>query len=82
MEPFYQLSEDSEIDTDKCLAISSSLELTGKNKGKCCKATIDRDPLYNYQKRYGENWKKTIIKEFDLDENITEEEIRSKYLPS
>ena len=32
--------------------------------------------------RYGENWKKIIIKEFDLDENITEEEIRSKYLPS
>ena len=82
MEPFYQLSEDSEIDTDKCLAISSSLELAGKNKGKCCKINIDHDPLYTYQQRYGENWKKTIIKEFDLDENITEEEIRSKYLPS
>ena len=38
--------------------------------------------MTHYKSIYNENWKKMIIKEFDLDEDITEEEIRSKYLPS
>ena len=42
--------------------------------------TISVDTLLNYKKMYNENWKKKIINQFDLDEDITEEEIRNKYL--
>lgn len=79
MDPF---NKSSEIDVDKCVAISPTLNLIGKNKGKCCKISMTIDPLLNYKDFYSENWKQEIIKEFNLDEDITEEEIRSKYLPS
>ena len=42
MKPFGPF-EESEIDTDKCVAISPSLELAGKNIGKCCKISIAQD---------------------------------------
>ena len=75
---FYPPSEDD----DKCVGTSLSSELTGKNKGKCCKISIDFDPFIDYKERYKGNWKEVIIKELDLDENITEEEIRNKYFPT
>ena len=78
MEPFDPSSEKP----DKCFAITPSLELTGKNKGKCCKVSLSYDPFIYYENIYRENWKQKIINEFELDEDITEEEIRSKYLPS
>ena len=73
----------STIDVDKCTAISSSLEsleLGEMYKGKCCKISISVD-TYFYKRAYGENWEEMIKKEFGIEEDITEEEIRSKYLP-
>ena len=81
IDPFLGSSEKS-IDVDKCIAISPTLELTDINKGRCCKLSMTIDPFIRYKDNYNENWKQMIIKEFDLDEDITEEEIRSKYLPS
>ena len=82
--PFFINPENSGIDVDKCTAISPSkefLEFGEMYKGRCCKMTISVDTLLNYKKMYNENWKKKIINQFDLDEDITEEEIRNKYLP-
>ena len=44
--------------------------------------SLSIDTFLNFKKMYNENWKKKLIKEFDLNEDITEEEIRNKYLPS
>ena len=68
------------IEADKCAAISPSLELSGIHKGKCCKLAMSYDNLLQYQKMYNENWKKMAIKQLGLDEDVTEEEIKSKYL--
>ena len=83
--PFINSGNSSSIDVDKCTAISpslESLELGEMYKGKCCKLSIFVDNIYYYKRSYGENWEKMIKKEFNIEEDITEEEIRSKYLPS
>ena len=69
------------IEVDECTANSPSLELDESYKGQCCKISMSIDSLLDYKNKYNENWKNKIIKEFDLDEDITEEEIRNKYLP-
>ena len=72
-------SKDNNITVDKCIKISPFLNLTGINEGQCCKISLSMDTLIQYKINYGENWKKRIIENLKLDENITEEELRNKY---
>ena len=48
------------------------------NGSKCCFYYSKIDPLYDYKREYGENWKKIVAQSKGYDLNISEEEIRKK----
>jgi len=64
---------------DKCFA-RSSLLTKGDNGSKCCFFTFKKDPIDDYKKQYGENWKKIVAQSKGYDLNISEEEIRKKLM--
>ena len=64
-------------DTDVCYSINSSLKL---KEDKCCTITIILDTLQELKNRYPDNWKKMAAQIYGFDENLSEEEIREKYV--
>ena len=68
----------SPITANPCSSINSSLEL---KQNKCCRCTVDYDPLQEIKNYFPENedWKKQISKMYGFDENLPEEVIREKY---
>ena len=67
------------INVDECVKISPSLQLTGINEGQCCKISLNSDILFSYKLNFGEDWRKKLAELYNIDENITEEELREKY---
>ena len=67
------------INVDECVKISPSLQLTGINEGQCCKISLNSDTLFSYKLNFGEDWRKKLAELYNIDENITEEELREKY---
>ena len=61
---------------DQCVAKNSFLK--DDIGSKCCSFNGKIDPLINFKKIYGENWKKIISQKEGYDLNISEEEIRKK----
>ena len=66
------------VTTEACNEMTESLESTGDFEGKCCKMTLNIDALVGYKRMFGEDWKSKICEEFDLDEDLSEDEIREK----
>ena len=64
---------------DKCVARSSLLP-KGDNGAKCCFFSFKTDPVIDYKKKYGKNWKKIVAQSKGYDLNISEEEIRKKLI--
>ena len=64
-------------DTDVCYSINSSLKL---KEDQCCSITIIYDTLQQLKNRYPDNWKKMAAQIYRFDENLSEEEIREKYV--
>ena len=64
---------------DKCIA-RSSLLAKGDNGAKCCFIIFKKDPIIEYKKKYGNNWKKIVSQSKGYDLNISEEEIRKKLI--
>ena len=62
---------------EKCLARNSLLSKE-KNEFKCCFYSFKKDPMADFKKKYGENWKKIVAQSNGYDLNISEEEIRKK----
>ena len=62
---------------DKCIARSSLLSKEG-NIDKCCFYSFKKDPIDNFRKKYGDNWKIIAAKRNGYDLNISEEELREK----
>ena len=74
------------ISNDKPLIIKDSAQCVERNSflpkedndSKCCFLSGSLDPLFPFQKLYGENWKKIVAQKNGFDLNISEEEIRKK----
>ena len=64
---------------DKCVSRSSLLP-KGDNGAKCCFYSFKADPITDYKKKYGENWKKIAAQSRGFDLNISEEELRKKLI--
>jgi hypothetical protein len=67
----------SQITASKCNEITPLLESKGFYKGECCKISGKWDPLYNLKKSYHENWKKMAIEIYEVDENISDDDLRA-----
>jgi len=67
-----------EATTEACTAVTPTLESTGDYEGKCCKINFVNDPLLTYKRAFGDDWKAKICEQFELDEDLTEDEIREK----
>jgi hypothetical protein len=70
------LYDRSQLTASKCKAVNPLLESKGKFKGECCKIISFQDPLIDFKKFFAEDWKKMAIEKYQLDENISEEELR------
>ena len=68
-----------EVSTEACTEVTPTLESTGDYKGQCCKITFLNDPLLNFKKMFGDDWKAKVCEQFNLDEDITEDEIIEKF---
>lgn len=66
------------VTTEDCTVVTDSLESTGDYKGKCCKMTFETDALAAYKRMFGDDWKEKLIEQYELDEDITEDELREK----
>jgi hypothetical protein len=64
---------------NKCVARSSFLQ-KGDNGAKCCFYSFKTDPIIDYKKKYGKNWKKIVAQSKGYDLNISEKEIRQKLI--
>ena len=62
---------------EKCFARNSLLSKE-KNGLKCCFYSFKKDPIADFKKKYGENWKKIVAQSNGYDLNISEEEIKKK----
>ena len=66
------------VTTEDCIVVTDTLESTGDYKGKCCKMTFETDALAAYKRMFGDDWKEKLIEQYELDEDITEDELREK----
>ena len=64
-------------DTKDCTSINPSLKL---KEDQCWRFTINLDTLQKLKDNYPENWKKIASQMYGFDENLSEEEIREKYV--
>ena len=60
-----------------CSSINSSFK---RDTDQCCLIVMTIDTLQDLKKKYPENWKKKASEEYGFDENLSEEEIREKYV--
>ena len=63
--------------TNICFSVNSSLKL---KEDHCCRITMNFDPLQELKSKYPEDWKKRASQKYRFDENLSEEEIRQKYV--
>ena len=67
-----------EVTTEACTKVTETLESTGDYEGQCCRLTFLSDALLAYKRMFGDDWKAKIIEQYELDEDITDDEIREK----
>ena len=70
------LDDPSHLTTSKCNEVNPLLESKGSYKGECCKIIAIEDPLHELKTTYKEDWKKAANIFYDVDENISEEDLR------
>ena len=70
-------NDQTKNNTNECSLINSSLKL---KEDQCCRITINYDILQNLKDSYSENWKKMASHIYGFDENLSEEEIKEKYV--
>ena len=63
--------------SNKCSSINSSLKL---KEDRCCKLTINIDVLQQLKNNFPENWRIKYSQLYGFDENLSEDEIREKYV--
>lgn len=63
--------------TNICFSVNSSLKL---KEDHCCRISFNYDPLQELKSKYPEDWKKRASQKYGFDENLSEEEIRQKYV--
>lgn len=73
-----QLNFMGQVTTEACAEVNPELELTGDYEAKCCRITFLSDALLAYKRMFGDDWKAKLIEQYELDEDITEDEIREK----
>ena len=73
-----QLNFNGAVTTEACTEVITILESTGDYEGQCCRLTFLNDALLAYKRMFGEDWKAKLIEQYELDEDITEDEIREK----
>ena len=66
------------VTTEDCTAVTDLLESTGDYKGQCCRMTFQSDALDAYKRMFGDDWKEKLIEQYELDEDVTDDEIREK----
>jgi len=67
----------STMSTKTCTSLNSSFK---NKKDKCCKITINYDTLQQLKQNFPEDWKKKAAQLYRFDENLSEKEIREKYV--
>ena len=67
----------SSASTNKCSSINSSLKL---KEDRCCRFTMDIDVLQRIKETFPETWRKKYAEVFGFDENLSEKEIKEKYV--
>ena len=73
-----QLNFMGQVTTETCTEITPDLESTGDYEAQCCRVSFLNDALLAYKRMLGEDWKAKLIEQYELDEDITEDEIREK----
>ena len=73
----YKMCTENDNIIGECSSINSNLKL---KEDKCCDFTAYIDPLKVLKNRYHEDWKKKASQKYGFDENLSEEEIREKYV--
>ena len=68
----------SSMTTKTCTSLNSSFK---NENDKCCRITINYDTLKQLKQNFGEDWKKRAAQMYGFDENLSEKEIREKYVP-
>ena len=66
------------VTTEDCTDVTSTLESTGDYEGQCCLLSFKTDPLAGIKRMFGEDWKAKIMEQYELDEDLTDEEIIEK----
>lgn len=67
----------STMSTKTCTSLNSSFR---NKKDKCCRLTINYDTLQQLKQNFPEDWKKKAAQLYRFDENLSEKEIREKYV--
>lgn len=66
------------VTTEDCNEITSTLESTGDYEGQCCRVSYKSDPIETLKKVFGDDWKAKISEQYELDEDLSDEEIIEK----
>ena len=65
----------SQLTASKCNEANPLLESKDFYKGQCCFVKTNLDPLYSLKQNYRENWKEAAISIYEVDENISDEDL-------